>query len=317
MTTRKAGLIVMMCAAGTLRPCGMAAAQASGPDSVAPGRVVSADEPVVLDPSGIGQDDPLGLGQGDADIGKSDLLADGAYLSGWTGRLVESAPALWVFAFDFNADGTAPGPVMPVLPGQRLVEMQQMVRDRGGDVTFRVSGHATIFGGRNYLLPRVVTTVRRPAAEASPQPERTQPAQGASAAEPSVEALLARVREAAPPAEVLLRTRQEEGGGVDRRLVSEGVSVMSVMGRMIRREEGVIEFVVDNGVRGDNTIDGSVVLMPCLQTQEIARLVDEHGDRLMFSLSGEVFVYGSRNYVLPVLYRIEPRERWNGVRPAR
>lgn len=317
-TQRTGWLLAIL--AGTLLPCGAVLAQASDAGSATPGPVVSPDEPVVLSPSGFDLDDPLGLGHGEADIGTSDLLADGAYLSRWSGRLVESAPDLWVFAFDSHADGTTPGPVMPVLPGQRLVEMQQMVRDRGGDVTFRVSGHATIFGGRNYFLPRVVTTITRsavPAGASGSEGRRT--GEGAVSDDPSVEELLARVREAAPPTEVLLRTRQADGGAgsEDHRLVSEGVSVMSAVGRMIRRDEGFVEFVLDNGVEGEGAMDGAVVLMPCLLTEEIARLVDERGDRVMFSLSGEVFVYGGRNYLMPVLYRIEPRDRWNGVRPGR
>ncbi|MEZ6211612.1 MAG: hypothetical protein R3B46_10260 [Phycisphaerales bacterium] len=228
---------------------------------------------------------------------------------------MESAPDLWVIAFDSDAKGETPGPVMAVLPGQRLVEMQQMVRDRNGDVTFRVGGHVTVFEGRNYFLPRVVTTVTRPPADASTTGGVGTEASG-DGDDPSVEALLRRVREAAPPTEVLLRTRQVEEGE-DRRLMSEGATILSAIGRAVRRDEGVIEFVPDNGIGGAPTDGAPVVLMPTLLTEEIASLVDDQGDRVRFSLSGEVFVYGGRNYLMPVLYRIEPRARVDSLRPAR
>ena len=248
-------------------------------------------------------------------MSRSGLIAEGTYLSRWTGRLVESAPDLWVIAFDSDANGETPGPVMAVLPGQRLVEMQQMVRDRNGDVTFRVGGHVTVFEGRNYFLPRVVTTVTRPPAEAANTGDVGTAASG-DGDDPSVEALLRRVREAAPPTEVLLRTRQVEEGE-DRRLMSEGATILSAIGRAVRRDEGVIEFVPDNGIGGAPTDGAPVVLMPTLLTEEIASLVDDQGDRVRFSLSGEVFVYGGRNYLMPVLYRIEPRARVDSLRPAR
>ncbi|MCA9281925.1 MAG: hypothetical protein KDA30_07785 [Phycisphaerales bacterium] len=279
------------------------------------GESARSDEPVVLHASESVPDDPLGLGLEAGGMSRSGLIAEGTYLSRWTGRLVESAPDLWVIAFDSDANGETPGPVMAVLPGQRLVEMQQMVRDRNGDVTFRVGGHVTVFEGRNYFLPRVVTTVTRPPAEAANTGDVGTAASG-DGDDPSVEALLKRVREAAPPTEVLLRTREVEEGE-DRRLMSEGATILSVIGRAVRRDEGVIEFVPDNGIGSAPAVGAPVVLMPTLLTEEIASLVDDQGDRVRFSLSGEVFVYGGRNYLMPVLYRIEPRARVDSLRPAR
>ena len=308
----RAGILIAMGLIYSMGGVSVVSAQDGAAGGGAVPAVIASDDPVTLEAMGTDPEDPLGLGLEAGGITRSRLIAEGTYLSRWTGRLVESAPDFWVIAFDSDADGVSPGPVMPVLPGQRLVEMQQMVRDRNGDVTFRVSGHVTIFEKRNYFLPRVVTTVTRPVVEAKSSGE----ASVGTSDDPTVEELLARVREAAPPTEVLLRTRQNEEVE-DLRLLSEGATMVSVVGRAARREEGVIEFVGDNGIDGPASAGMPVVLMPTLLTQEIGSLVDDQGDRVRFSLSGELFVYGGRNYLMPVLYRIEPKSRMDGLRPGR
>ncbi len=276
--------------------------------------LIAPDDPVVLEAvGGTATSDPLGLGEDRRPGSGEALIAEGTYLSRWTGRLVEPAPGLWVFAFDGDTTESR-GPVMVMLPCLRLLEMQRLMRDRGGDLPFRVSGHVTMFEGRNYFLPRVVTTITqtRPIEAAN---GGASAGRGGSAEDPSVEALMERVRAAAPAAEVALRTSPDELGE-ERRLMKEGSMVMSRVGRAVRRSEGAIEFVVDNGVLGDGANDATAILLPSLLTAEIARLVDERGDRVRFVLSGEILVYAGRTYVLPTLYRVEVSRAVGGLTPA-
>lgn len=49
-----------------------------------------------------------------------------------------------------------------------------------------------------------------------------------------------------------------------------------------------------------------MVLLRCRMTQKLDELATARGDDLVVQVSGRVFVYGGRNYVLPTLAQVVP-----------
>lgn len=107
----------------------------------------------------------------------------------------------------------------------------------------------------------------------------------------------------------------EEGA---RKLVREGTMLTSRLGRLLRGPAGELVFAPDNGVSaapagsGDaasggegNMQLGPMRLIPCLNLQEMERLTQAHPVALEFKVSGQVFVYDGKNYLLPTMYLIE------------
>jgi hypothetical protein len=82
-------------------------------------------------------------------------------------------------------------------------------------------------------------------------------------------------------------------------LLREGSTLLRVPGRVHRDENtGTWEFVIDEG--DEQSPRHVLTLMPCTQLQEIERMIESAPDaRLVFELTGEVYVFGNRNYLLP------------------
>jgi len=95
------------------------------------------------------------------------------------------------------------------------------------------------------------------------------------------------------------------------RLLREGSFITMRRGRIIKAPGDQWQFHFDNGP--DNRADAPMTLMPCLNLQAIEMLADRGGESLSFTLSGQVFVYKGRNYLLPSLYTVNRR---GDVNPA-
>lgn len=95
------------------------------------------------------------------------------------------------------------------------------------------------------------------------------------------------------------------------RLLREGSFITMRRGRIIKALGDDWQFHFDNGP--DNRADAPMTLMPCLNLQAIEMLAERGGESLSFTLSGQVFVYKGRNYLLPSLYTVNRR---GDVNPA-
>lgn len=126
------------------------------------------------------------------------------------------------------------------------------------------------------------------------------------------------------------------------KLVREGTMLTARRGRLLRGPLGEFVFAPDNGTgtdrstrkRADNAMAapkgskepaaapsptptpmaasetdtmllGPMRIIPCLNLQEMERLTQTHAVALEFKVSGQVFVYDGRNYLLPTMYLIE------------
>jgi hypothetical protein len=92
-------------------------------------------------------------------------------------------------------------------------------------------------------------------------------------------------------------------------LTPEQTPVVSMRGRLMRGERGRWAFVPDNDADASSADKGreahAFILQPCLNTQDLERLAERHADRVAFIVSGAVFVFEGRNYLLPTMYLIE------------
>ncbi len=118
------------------------------------------------------------------------------------------------------------------------------------------------------------------------------------------------------------------------KLIREGAMLASRRGRLLRGPMGELIFAPDNGTglstpppraapspgdpqnpesapapgSPDAEAAASTVpmrLLPCLNLQEMERLTQAHAVPLEFKVSGQVFVYDGKNYLLPTMYLIE------------
>ena len=241
------------------------------------------------------------------------LLPEGTYLLRRRGIAVPVGDDRWAFVFDRDAQGEAEPP-MYLMASLQLSEMVRLVKSRAETVTFFVDGEVFVFQEHNYLLPI------RYDVGAEKDHSRTEEAAATIEAntilrpddkDPSVESLMERLERAsdqqperaAPP-----RTAPPAQAGADS-LMPEQTPVVSMRGRLVRGERGRWAFLPDNDaepVAGDEKQQArAFLLQPCLNTQELERLAERHSDRVAFIVSGAVFVFEGRNYLLPTMYLIE------------
>ncbi len=90
-------------------------------------------------------------------------------------------------------------------------------------------------------------------------------------------------------------------GGSAPKLRREGEFVLSRRGRVVRTEGGQILFAFD--ADSDKSEEAPMFLMPCRLLQNMEEMSQEHGERTVFILSGQVFVYRGANYLLPTMMK--------------
>jgi hypothetical protein len=95
------------------------------------------------------------------------------------------------------------------------------------------------------------------------------------------------------------------------KLVREGTFITARRGRMTRSVTGEMLFTFDGDARGRS--EPAMVLMPCMNLQGMERIVERAGESITFTLSGQVFVYRGRNYLLPTLYQVNRRSGAGGA----
>jgi outer membrane biosynthesis protein TonB len=84
------------------------------------------------------------------------------------------------------------------------------------------------------------------------------------------------------------------------KLLREGTFVTSKRGRMTRGSSGDWQINFDADAEG--RIDPPMGLMPCMNLQAMEKLVEKGGDSVTFTISGQVFLYKGKNYLLPTMY---------------
>jgi hypothetical protein len=244
------------------------------------------------------------------------LVPQGTFLPSRRGRLL-GAGAHFVFAFEPDAAGKAEPPMI-VLPNEWLSAMERQVQERGPETVFVVSGSVYAYRQHNYFLVTatpIVSVMPPPPRPESTGAAPTAPSVPAAIADPAVEKILAELREAGGDrrsAQPLMPPARKEGvpssvgpAGSGPALLPEGTFLASRRGRLAKSASGEWMFVVDSGAEG--VAEPAMVLMPCQNLAGMERTAEQRGDAVTFSVSGQVFAYRERNYLLPAMYVLNRR----------
>lgn len=89
----------------------------------------------------------------------------------------------------------------------------------------------------------------------------------------------------------------------------EGTVITARRGRLVRLRDGAVGIAFDNPAAtpgGGRRTEAPMALLPCQLTQRLEEVVGGRGDRAAIEISGRVFAYGGRNYLLPTMYQVLP-----------
>lgn len=147
------------------------------------------------------------------------------------------------------------------------------------------------------------------------QPEKDAPKAPPANPAPSAERTIEEMEKGAPGRETIKPTMSPKvesvlpgsaggGGNIETRgrLLREGSFMASRRGRMVRSSSGEWVFTFDSDTQGKS--DPPMILMPCLNLMAMEKVAERAGEALTFSISGQVFVYHAKNYLLPTMYVI-------------
>lgn len=237
------------------------------------------------------------------------LLREGSYLVEVRGTIrFNEATKWWQFTID-RADPKHPAYELALLPCQLMADMRRITEGMSRQrVVFEATGQVFVYRGRNFFLPTHaphVVGIAEPTAAPAPQ-ERPDEESDTDSAEAILRNLQQAVGEVARNPAV--------GGGAatgEVELIPEGTQVVARRGRMSRGPRGTWWFTFDADV--DGLVDPPMVLLPCLLRERMERYAERSGGRTAMLLSGRVYQYEDRNYILPTMFQI-PNER-TALRP--
>ncbi|GEM_PF-902968 len=267
------------------------------------------------------------------------LVREGTFVSAARGQLLRGKSGRWFFIFDPDATGRVL-PSMVVLPNLNLAAMERMV-DRvaaaGGNadgVRMLVTGQAFVYRDLNYLLvaapPMAVRTeapTANPAASATPNPNAAPPTPAPAApptGEPSIQDIVGRLDRVASTVPATSPMRAPSGAnltvtpadaaetGASREATGQGLPVGAISsrrGRITRASDGALTFSFDTdnadpAAKPTDAGNTALVLMPSQTLEMIEALSDRAGEAATYTVSGEVFNYRGRNFLLVRSYRV-------------
>lgn len=89
------------------------------------------------------------------------------------------------------------------------------------------------------------------------------------------------------------------------RLLRENTFITQRRGRLTRSMTSEWVFTMDSDGKGKS--EPAMVLMPCTNLQNMEKTVERAGEGTSFTVSGTVYVYKGRNYLLPSMYVVNRR----------
>jgi hypothetical protein len=255
------------------RPARPASGPAARPPTTGPATSMSADEMLgqLLRPApadgGAGADDAAAAADAPGNSLPPTGLREGVYVRDVSGHIAFTGEKREPV---FVVDGRRGGPPLVLLPCLTLMMMEDAITATKRDITFHVSGTATEYNVKNYLMLEQVTRGGRVLQGPLP-PLTIDKKSGEGAVKPNAPAV---------------------------NLVREGTYLVDRVGRLSRAPDGKrFEFTFD--ADGRALRDPPVILLP---GQKLAALenaaASDNRDR-RYRLSGLITEYRGRNYLLP------------------
>lgn len=255
--------------------------------------------------------------------GRTVLLREGSVLVQTVGRVTQSQVDRWMLTIDRPDDEAGEPLELILLPCRVLEEMQRIVRATDGEQsTFEVTGEVFVYNDRNYFLPTHASQVVAPPEEDSgdeappgdDEPDASNdapPSEAAPATDDSAEAIMQRLRKKAGsvarssvPADTSAALDTQRTA--DASTLREGMLLVDRRGHLTRTSDGTWTFIFAADAEGLS--DPPVRVLPCLLLERMQKYARRHSNVAPILLSGRVFEYRDRHYVLPTLYRV-PQSR--------
>ncbi|MBX3385112.1 MAG: hypothetical protein KF768_00925 [Phycisphaeraceae bacterium] len=263
------------------------------------------------------------------------MLAEGSFVAGALGIPAQGKSGAWYFIFE--SDQRGPGgislPAMVIMPGPNLAALERMSGRLTDSDRLRVTGQVFVYSGLNYLMlmaPPIMEISRSaepasvPASPPAPKPEPT-PAPGEPAPagdiaaetrgptrptqdEPTIQQIIEQLdrrvgssrRVELPPGGGRAETNGADGSpGLSAPLVPGGF-LAARRGRLVRSADGASLFVLDSGHTGRT--ESPMVLMPSQNLARMESIAAAQGERVTFTVSGDVVVFRGQNHLLPRLF---------------
>jgi len=230
------------------------------------------------------------------------LLREGTLLRRLSGEIREEAEGGASFSILGSSDPLA-GYRLTLTPGLLLDEVLETLRSmRVERQRFEVTGRVLVYRDRNYLQltqPAILT-------ERSVDPSAEVSDAAADADEPDSTDSIIRDLERS----VGSIPRRVPGGDRDRAeaneaVLPEGTRIVLRRGRLRRTPGGGFLFVFDADASG--LADPPMQLIPCMLLENMEQVAMGRDDRSAILLTGTVFLFDGRNYLLPSVYRM-PRD---------
>jgi hypothetical protein len=258
------------------------------------------------------------------------FLAEGTFISNRTGTLLQSDAGDIIFVPKGDSLEKGHPPVM-LLPCQKLEQMLAAKSINGDQSIFVISGQMFTYRDRQFLLPTIFATRQGGTqGDASPAPA-AKPSESSAATteqDPRVTDLIRDLEQArlgprkvspagvtrpvtdtpaTPPITPGQSVASETAAAHRDGLANEGTLITNKRGRLVRMatEGGRLCFVTDNDA---NSPAGSVlILQPCRVMQQMEGMSSLRGDAMTFRVSGQVMVFGGKNFLMPTFFQLPPR----------
>ena len=247
------------------------------------------------------------------------LLAEGTFLSRRLGKVITGPGGRLIFVPDLSE--RRPGEsAMLLAPCRTVQRLQRTLRDEPARNRFAITGEVLVYHDRNLLLPSAYAR-----AEGEAAPVQTPGSEGAQSPpvlqdDPDVASLIEALSSGDRGARALSnmpqqddRARDEDAArdGAGRRVSQEGGSIIRRRARLIRTSSGAWELTFDNGTQNAGG-DEPLTVLPCRLLMAMEQRAEVRGEDLDMIVSGRVFGYMDRGYILPTLYQVVPRD---GINP--
>ncbi|MFM1805392.1 MAG: hypothetical protein RL136_2271 [Planctomycetota bacterium] len=254
------------------------------------------------------------------------LLREGSAIARVTGDLTQDPDEkVWLFRPLEPEAGTIRREFV-LLPSPVLEDMLRTERIAGAPVQFEMSGRVFIYHGRNFLLPDFAPVImrfdaatgERPAASEATQPapsgdDRFVPAEGDGAnAEAREDAIVdeierrleeraGRAPQARPASSPSRTDASDDAASEAATVLANGTRLTRRLGRLSRDPQtGSWRFVPTQSTgRGDPSIE----LLPCLLLERLEGAARENDAAPAILLSGTVYAYEGRTYLMPTSFR--------------
>lgn len=254
-----------------------------------------------------------GLEETDYRLPDSPVRREGSFVVRQRGSMVRLPGGQRAFIFHKDASGKSERPMI-LLRCQTLHLMELAAGDRDEMVTFIMTGQIYMYQNVNYLLP-TAAPVMSPGStkQEDPKPAETEapPTRDEQLKDPRVQDLIRdleaqsqRVRTLAPgtPAKSPTAEPPPRTSAASAELMPEPSSISRRRGRIVRVSTGDWGLAIDNGPTGGQ--DQTLIIQPCLNLERLESWTATLGDGATIQVSGRVFQYSGRNYILPTMFQV-------------